>query len=87
MKEEKEEKKVKMVKGRMKAIATGFDGMAVRKKDDVFEFEGPQGSWFEPVDAKEAVHNDVTAANYGQMHPEEIQHEAVKPAHAKPKHK
>ena len=36
---------------RYKAIARGYDGVKVREIDEVFEFEGPQGSWMEALDA------------------------------------
>lgn len=72
---EKEQKEIKQVSGRMIAIAKGFDGMAVRDIGDVFNYKGPQGSWFKAQSDKDAAHNDVGADNYGQVHPDHAEHE------------
>jgi hypothetical protein len=32
----------------VKAIAQGFDGMALRQPGDVFEFKGKLGKWMKP---------------------------------------
>jgi hypothetical protein len=46
---------------KVKAIQEGYDGIQIRKKGDIFDFEGPLGTWMEAVDKKEESKSDEDA--------------------------
>jgi hypothetical protein len=66
---------------RVKAIETGYDGVAVRKKGDVFEWNKPLAKWMEKVGGKAA--SDEPAEEQGSEHAAESEAPTEAPAGAK----
>jgi hypothetical protein len=43
-----------MFSGTVRALRRGYAGGKIRETDDIFPFNGPLGSWMEPVSGDEA---------------------------------